>query len=209
VTVTSKAQELDARDRILQAASQLFYRDGILASGVDALTERANVAKATFYRHFPSKDDLVLAWLRGPEARWIDWVVPEVERRSESPLQTIVAFWDKLGDWLEQRDFIGCPYLNSLVEIRDPNAAARREIQSYVQEVEDNFSRMAQAAGLSDPAGLARRLRYLAMGMFMAIRLERSRAPIDTARISTIELLAQWLHTTPEKIENRVPDPRT
>jgi AcrR family transcriptional regulator len=199
--------EPDARARILQAASELFYREGISASGVDALIDRAKVAKATFYRHFPSKDDLVLAWLRGADARWIDWVIPEVERRADSALQRLVEFWDVLGDWLEQRGFIGCPFLNTLAEIRDPSTPAWQEVESYVYEVEDHFHRAAAAAGLTDPAEFARRMRYISMGMFMAASLERSRAPIETARVSSIGLLAIWLDSTPQEVEARIARP--
>jgi AcrR family transcriptional regulator len=197
-------REPDARDRILQAASELFYRDGILTSGVDRLIALANVAKATFYRHFPSKNDLVLAWLQGQDARWIDLVVPELEGRAETPLQRLVGFWDVLGDWLEQHDFQGCPFLNPVVEIRDPDASARREVDSYVGEVEDYFHRTAEAAGSTDPAEVARQLRDIAMGLFMAIRVERSRAPIERARSSAIGLLALSLGTTPREVERRV-----
>jgi AcrR family transcriptional regulator len=205
----SNEQELDARDRILRAASELFYRDGISASGVDTLIDRAKVAKATFYRHFPSKDDLILAWLRGPDARWIDWVVPELERRAESPLQRIVEFWDVLADWLEHNDFVGCPFLNTLVEIRDPNTPARREVESFVREVEDYLRGTAAAAGLEDPAELGRRLRYIAMASFVGTRLERSRAPIETARALAIELLAVRLDSTPQGVEARVARSKT
>ena len=200
----SREQEPDARDRILRAAADLFYRDGILATGVDGLIERANVAKATFYRHFPSKEHLVLAWLRGPDARWIEWVVPELERRAESPLRRLVLFWDVLGDWLEEHGFVGCPFLNSLVEIRDPDAPARREIESYVGEVEDYFRRTAAAARLPKPEELGRRLRYIAMGLFMAVRVERSRAPVETARAAAIDVLAIWMEVTPQEVKTRV-----
>jgi AcrR family transcriptional regulator len=203
----SNGQELDARDRILRAASELFYRDGILATGVDTLIDQANVAKATFYRHFPSKDALVLAWLRGQDARWIDSVVPELERRAQAPLERLVGFWDVLGDWLEQRDFVGCPFLNTLVEIRDPEATARREVESYMGEVEDFLCRTAEAARLTDPAEFARRMRYITMGLFMGVRIERSRAPIETGRASAVALLAIWLETTPEEVEKRAAPP--
>jgi AcrR family transcriptional regulator len=203
----TKQGEPEARDRILRAASELFYRDGIWASGVDALIERANVAKATFYRHFPSKDDLILAWLRGPDARWMDWVIPETQRRAKEPLQQLVVFWDVLGDWLEEHEFIGCPFLNALVEIRDPNTPARREVESVVQEVEDSFRRTAELAKLPNAAEFGRRMRYIAMGLFMATRVERSRAPVGTARESAIGLLALWLETTPQEIERRVSNP--
>lgn len=200
----SNELELDARDRILRAASELFYRNGILATGVDALIDRANVAKATFYRHFPSKDHLVISWLRGPDARWIDWVVPELERRTDSPLRRLVEFWDVLGDWLEDHGYLGCPFLNTLAEIRDPEAAARREVESFVAEVEGYFAATAEEAGLENPAELARRMRYISMGLFMAVQLERSRAAVETARAAAISLLANWLGTTPEEIQRRV-----
>ena len=116
-------------------------------------------------------------------------------------------FWDVLGDWLEQRDFVGCPFVNTLVEVRDPNAAARREVETYVREVEDGFSRTAEAAGLPNPAELARRLSHISMGLFIAIRLERSRAAVETARASAVGLLALWLETTPEEIERRFAAP--
>jgi len=204
--VASKGQELQARERLLRAASELFYRDGISATGVDALTERANVAKATFYRHFPSKDDLVLAWLREPDARWLDLVIAELERSVESPLGRLLAFWDVLGNWLEERGFIGCPFINSLLEIRDENAPVRGEIESYVHEVEGYFARTAAAAGFEDPEELGRRLRYVALGVFIGTRLELSRRPIETARALTVDHLAVWLGTTPADVEQRNAD---
>ena len=207
--MVAREQELDARERILAAAAELFYRDGILATGVDALIERANVAKATFYRHFPSKDLLVLAWLRGSEARWNDWVVPEVERRTGSPLERLIVFWDVLGDWIEEHDFVGCAFLNALAEIRDAHAPARREIEAFVHEVEAYLAGTAEAAGLPNSSELARRLRFVAMGLFMAVRVESSRTAIETARASAIGLLALWLGTTPQEVEERVAGTRT
>jgi AcrR family transcriptional regulator len=200
--------EPDARERIVRAASELFYRDGISASGVDALIGRANVAKATFYRHFPSKEDLIIAWLRGPNARWSDQVIPEVERRRVDPVGRLVVFWDVLGDWLEEHDFGGCPFINTLVEIRDPKSPARREVDTFVHEVEAYFARTAADAGLPEPAELARRLRFVAMGLFVTVRLEPSRAAVDTARRAAVDLLATWLEATPQEIETRVAERR-
>jgi AcrR family transcriptional regulator len=200
----STPNESDARLRILKAASELIYEQGIAASGVDALTVRANVAKATFYRHFASKDDLVLEWLRSPYARWGDSVFPELEARASSPLARLVTFWDVVGEWIEQRDFVGCPFINTLVEVRDPDHPARKEVWAYVDEVETYLARTAREAGVPTPEEFARQMRYVAMGFFTAVRLERSRAPIETARLATIGLLAIRLGTTPQDIAERV-----
>jgi AcrR family transcriptional regulator len=202
--MASDTQELEARERIVKAASELFYAQGISTTGVDALIDRANVAKATFYRHFASKDDLVLAWLRSPYARWIDDVVPELERRVSSPLARLVLFWDVIGDWVEGHASIGCPYINTLAEARETSDPAHDEVRSFVHEVEGFFAGTAAAAGIPEPADLGRRLRFIAMGFFISVSLERSREPAETARVSTIDLLAVALGTTPADIEERV-----
>lgn len=202
--MASDATGSDARDRIVKAASELFYEQGISATGVDALIDRGNVAKATFYRHFASKDDLVLAWLRSPYARWIDDVVPELERSVFSPLTRLIRFWDLIGDWIEGHAFIGCPYINTLAEARETSDPAHEEVRSFVEELEGYFAATAAAAGIPEPAELGRRLRFVAMGFFVSVSLERSREPAETARLATIDLLAVALATTPDDIAQRV-----
>jgi AcrR family transcriptional regulator len=192
------------RDRILRAASELFAGEGIRVTGVDALIERAGVAKATFYRHFPSKDELVTAWLRGEEARWIDWVIEQQERSAAPPLRRLVEFWALLGDWMERHDFPGCPFLNTLAEIRDRDHPARREVRSYVGEVEGYLARTATEAGVPEPKDFASRLRFLAMGTCVAFANEGTRAPAATARDATIDLLATRLGTTRQRVEELI-----
>ena len=193
-----------ARDRILNTASELFTRDGIRVTGVDALIEQAGVAKATFYRHFPSKDALVMAWLLSRDARWIDWVKERQERPTAPPIRRLVDFWDLLGDWMEDHDFTGCPFLNTLTEIRDRDHPARREISSYVGEVEDYLARTATEAGVPEPEEFATRLRALAMGSCVAFANEGTRDPVATARAATVDLLASQLGTTRQQIEGMI-----
>jgi AcrR family transcriptional regulator len=181
-----------ARQRILTAAAMLFLPNGFTASGVDAVIERAKVAKATFYRQFPSKDDLVVAWLQSPDARWLDDVAAELVARDLEPLRALVEFWDALADWCERHAFSGCPYLNSLVEIGETDHPAREQVASFVREVERFFEQMARAGGLSTPLDWALRQRTLAMGSLIAIKLERSRAPMERARAMTADLLVTW-----------------
>jgi AcrR family transcriptional regulator len=191
-----------ARDRILRSAAALFAGGRIRVTGVDALIERADVAKATFYRHFPSKDDVVAAWLRSPEARWLDMVVAELER--SSPLGRLVGFWSAMGDWAEDQRFQGCPFLNTLGEIRDEEHPAYPEVSSYILEVEAYLSRNALEAGIEDAASMGRELRILAMGTWLAIVFEASTAPAVIARTMAVELLAAGLGTTPDDVERRV-----
>jgi AcrR family transcriptional regulator len=187
----------------MQSAAELFPGGRIRVTGVDALIAHADVAKATFYRHFPSKDDLVAAWLRSPDARWLDVVVAELDRRGYTPLGRLVGFWEVLGEWAEGEQFRGCPFLNTLVEIRDPDHPAYPEIGSYIDEVEAYLSRTALEAGIHDAPTMGRQLRFLAMGTWLAIVFEASIRPVVTARDMAMVLLAARLETTSEDVERR------
>jgi AcrR family transcriptional regulator len=196
----SDGQE-SARRRILAAASDLFLADGILGSGVDRLIERAGVAKATFYRHFPSKDDLIVAWLRGSDAHWCEWVFARLDREGISPIERLLSIWAAIDEWERPRGYPGCPYLNTLVEIRDRDHPAHPVVASCIAEVEEFFTRNAAEAGVPEPGEMGMQLRTLAMGTFTAMRFERSSEPARRARAAALALLADARGTTSEALE--------
>ena len=191
-----------ARDRILLSAASLFAGGRIRVTGVDSLIARADVAKATFYRHFPSKDDVVAAWLHTPEARWLDVVAGELE--GTPPLVRLVDFWGAMGRWAEADGYHGCPFLNTLGEIRDPDHPASPLVSTYIGEVEAYLSSAALEAGIHDAASMGRQLRFLTMGMWMAIVFEASISPAETARTMAVALLAARLGTTADDVERLV-----
>ena len=117
-TGTAQDRKPTARERILDTAYDLFSRRGIRAVGVDEVVERAGVAKATLYRHFPSKDDLVLAYLQLREQRWtFDWVEAEAQRRGATPEDQLLAIFDAFDEWFHQADFEACSFINVLLEM--------------------------------------------------------------------------------------------
>lgn len=98
-----------ARERLLEVAYELFATRGVRAVGIDELISRAGVAKATFYRHFPSKNDLVLAFLERREQRWTkDWIEAEARRRGSTPEESLLAIFDLFNEWFHRDDFEGC-----------------------------------------------------------------------------------------------------
>jgi AcrR family transcriptional regulator len=196
-----------ARDRIVTAASDLFFRRGIRATGVDTLIEQADVAKSTFYRHFRSKDDLIVAWLRSADARWIDVVTAELDRGDMPPARALAEFWDRLGDWAAANGYLGCPYLKALAEIEERSHPALLEVAAFVGEVDDYFTRTAAAAGFQRPEEVGIRLRLLTMGALTAIVLERSREPMVRARDVAVELLAAWKGITRSQMEALIATP--
>jgi len=196
--------DASARDRILHSAAVLFPGARIRVTGVDALIEGAGVAKATFYRHFPSKDDVVAAWLEGTQARWLDAVVATLEEKETTPLGRLVGFWEVMGAWAEGEAFRGCPYLNTLGEIRDREHPAFPAIRSFISEVQAYFTKTATEAGVPGADELGRELLSLAMGTWTAMVFEASTRPASTARAVAVTLVATRLGTSPEEIEHRV-----
>src|SRR3954454_23026216 len=108
-----------ARDRILDTAYDLFSTRGIRDVGVDEVISRSGVAKATLYRHFPSKDDLVLAFLERRERLWTeDMVEAEARRRGATPEQRLLAIFDVFDDWFSRpEEFDACSFINVLLEM--------------------------------------------------------------------------------------------
>ena len=152
------------RDRIIDAASRLFGTMGVRAAGVDSIIGSAGVAKATFYRHFPSKADLIVAWLEDPRTRWFDKVRGRAEALAESSIDLVPAFFRALADWLVAGDFRGCPYLNTAVELGDRNHPAAGPIRSYLREIEGYLGEIAAAAGCREPQRVGSELQVLAAG---------------------------------------------
>ncbi|MGV0952761.1 MAG: TetR/AcrR family transcriptional regulator [Fluviibacter sp.] len=106
-----------ARDRILLTAHDLFYRDGIRATGIDRIIKEAGVTKVTFYRHYPSKNELILAYLEYRHGYWMAWFEAAVQRHAENPSRTPVSLIvSVLREWFESQAFRGCAFINTTAE---------------------------------------------------------------------------------------------
>jgi AcrR family transcriptional regulator len=186
-----------ARERIMEAAARHFHDQGVVASGVDALIATAGVAKATFYRHFPSKDDLVVAWLRDPRTRWIDSVSAEATAQASSDMEVIPRFYESVAAWLESDGFRGCPYLNTAMEIGSQDHPACRVILEYLQEVEDWFRRRLDALGYDETAEKAAQLQALTAGSLALAVARRSSETAQAAGRAAAMLLQTWPRRAP------------
>ncbi len=109
-----------ARDRLLHTAHALFYRDGIRATGIDRVIAESGVTKVTFYRHFPSKNDLVCAYLEYRHTRWIDWFAAALVCHGgehNDAARRLAALPLALAEWLGRGDYRGCAFINSVSEL--------------------------------------------------------------------------------------------
>jgi AcrR family transcriptional regulator len=159
----------DARERILDTAYELFSQRGVRGVGIDEVIERAGVAKATLYRHFASKDELVLAFLERREQRWTrEWVEAEARRRGTSPEEQLLAIFDLFDGWFQRADFEGCSFINTLLEIGDRDHALWQASATHLQNIRSLVRGLAEEAGLRDADGFAHSWHILMKGAIVA-----------------------------------------
>jgi AcrR family transcriptional regulator len=119
---TSGPAKNSARDRILLAAHDLYYGDGVRATGVDRVIAEAGVTKVTFYRHFPSKNELILAFLEYRHERWMAWFTDSLQRHARSGASDGVdAVVGAMGEWFRSDGFRGCAFINTVGELGAAN----------------------------------------------------------------------------------------
>lgn len=122
-----------ARERILLAAHELFYQEGIRATGIDRVIEKSDVAKATFYRHFPSKNDLIREFLKYRHQLWMAWFIDALNRHGGS----IKALTPALAEWFRDKSFRGCAFINSVGELGSTMPEIAEITQRHKQEMAD------------------------------------------------------------------------
>jgi AcrR family transcriptional regulator len=157
------------RERVRRAAYELFSREGIRAVGVDAVTARAGTAKMTLYRNFPSKDDLVLDFLRRREQLWThELLETESQRRGETPREQLLAIFDVFTEWFNRPDFEGCSFLTTLIEVNDKGHPVHQAAAGHLANIRSYIGRLAAEAGVRDVDAFARKWHILMKGSIMA-----------------------------------------
>jgi AcrR family transcriptional regulator len=158
----------DARERILATAYELFSRRAIRDVGIDEVIERAGVAKATLYRHFPSKDDLVIAFLERREERWtLAWVEAEARRRGDTPEDQLLAIFELFDEWFHRDDFEACSFVNVLLEMGPAHPVGQASVR-HLASIRSIVRRLAEEAALRDPDSFARSWHILMKGSIVS-----------------------------------------
>jgi len=159
----------DARERALRTAYRLFSRHGVQAVGIDRIIAEAGIAKATLYRHFRSKEELVVAALERRETLWTrDWLEQEIRRRARKPETRLLAIFDAFDDWFRRDDYESCLFINTLLETHDRASPIGSASVAHLANVRDVARELADEAGIPDPDGLARQWQLLMAGAITA-----------------------------------------
>jgi AcrR family transcriptional regulator len=166
--VHAAGRTLDVRERILQTASELFYRRGVRAVGVDLVVEQAGVAKTSLYRHFRTKDELVAAFLaREDDDFWATWD-RVAERERDDAARELEGHLDWIGERIGRPHYRGCPQLNVAAEFPDRDHPARQVAAAHKRELRRRLEDIAARLGVQDPEELGGQLSLLINGAFVS-----------------------------------------
>ncbi len=184
---TSTARRPSARERLLDAADELFYEEGIHIVGIDRVIEKAGVAKASLYSTFGSKDELVRAYLNRRydqrRARITEWLT-----RFDTPRDKLLGVFDALGDSIAQPGYHGCAFANATAE-SSRGSVAEQVTQEFRGWIRTLFTGLAADAGVADPATLGAQLHLLYDGVNWAARIDRDQDAAARARAAAAVLL--------------------
>lgn len=158
----------DARERVLAAAYDLFRLQGTTNVGIDAIVARSGVAKMSLYRHFPSKKDLIDAFLDRRESLWtVAWLKSEVCRSAAAPDERLLAIFDLFDDWFRSEGFDGCSFINVLLEY-PAGHHSRASAAGHLAEIRGFLRELARSAGIADPKTFADTWHILMKGSIVA-----------------------------------------
>lgn len=183
------ATRTPAAERIFESASEMFYREGIRAVGVDAIAAEAGVTKKTLYEKFGSKDELVAAYLRGRDEHWREWLTGIVEKRSDSAKERLLSTFDALGEWIERGNTRGCGFVNATVELRESDHPARAVVMEQKRWLHNYLAELASEAGAEEPEGLAGQLLILHEGVNVTSSLGICTNATQKARLAAATLI--------------------
>jgi AcrR family transcriptional regulator len=179
MTVNGIAERKESpRQRILDTAYQLISRRGVRDVGVEEVIAKAGIAKATLYRHFPSKTDLVLAVLEQREQVWtLGLIEAEARRRGDTPEEQLLAVFDVFDDWFRSDGFDTCTFVNVLLEMRSTHVLGEASIR-HLTNIRTMIAQLATEAGLREPDDFARSWHILMKGSIVSA----AEGDLDAAR---------------------------
>ena len=175
-----------ARERLLEAANELFYDEGVHTVGIDRVIERAGVAKASLYNTFGSKDELVRAYLEGRHARVAARITRYLERYSD-PRERLLGVFEAQGELFADPGFRGCAFVSASAE--SPGEAVSRAADDYRGWVRGLLTGLAREAGAPDPEKLGRQLHMIYDGASLSARMDRDPSSSVAARAAAETLL--------------------
>src|SRR5215813_7141520 len=181
----------EARLRILETADRLFYREGIRAVGIDRVIAEADVAKATLYAHFPSKDDLIVAVLHHREESVLTFFRTAMERHGRRTKDRLSAFFAALKEWFQSPDFRGCAFQNAAIELADPTHPGSEFVRGHKLRFSEFLRGLVEEAVGKSAAKVAPAVALLVEGAIVTAVIQGKPDAADLARDAALKLVAE------------------
>ncbi|UWQ92589.1 TetR family transcriptional regulator [Rhodobacteraceae bacterium M382] len=156
------------REELVSKALTVFYQNGFHATGMDRLVAETGISKTSMYKHFRTKDELILAALRLRDERFRNWFMRRVEELAVAPRDRLLAVFDVLGEWINLDEFKGCMFIKASAEFQDRSHPIHVQSTEHKRLVYDYLSGIAAQAGARDPEQLACQLMILKEGAIVS-----------------------------------------
>lgn len=177
------------RDELVRKALGAFYSTGFHATGMDRLVAETGISKTSMYKHFRTKEELILAVLRLRDEQFRNWLYRRMEELADTPREQLIAMFDALGEWFDEPGYKGCMFIKASSEYQDAGHPIHRQSADHKRLLESHVTELAARAGLPDPAGLARQLLLLKEGAIVTAHLGHTDDPARDARAAAVRLL--------------------
>lgn len=170
------------RDELVQKALSVFYLNGFHATGMDMLVKETGISKTSMYKHFKTKEDLILASLRLRDELFRNMVQRRQEELSETPKGQVLALFDVLGEWFNSPEFHGCMFIKASSEFQEPNHPIRRQSAEHKLLLAEHIEKLLVLAGYDNADTLTRQLMVLKEGAIIAAHVSQSKTAAQDAK---------------------------
>jgi AcrR family transcriptional regulator len=188
------------RDEIIRTAHELFYQQGFHAVGIDQIIKKVGVTKSTFYNHFESKDDLVLAVLKWRDGLWPKKLRANLQRiAGDLPRDQLLALFDVLDEVFGAQGFNGCLFIRAASEYPLAHDPIHVIVQSHVQTLELAIREMAGYAGANDPETLAKEIMHLVAGAYVLSQMDEGNRAPDIGKKMAVRLVNEHIPAKPPR----------
>ena len=181
----------ETRQRILETADRLFYRDGFRGVGIDRIIAEAGVAKMSLYNHFPSKDDLILEVLKYREGCVLAFFESAMIRHEKRTKDRLAAFFGALKDWFESPGFRGCVFQNAAVELADPRHPATVFVRDHKKRFHDFITTLVPESLGKNAVRIGAEIDMMVEGAILVAVIQGTSAAADIARDASLRLVAE------------------
>ncbi|MES0827753.1 TetR/AcrR family transcriptional regulator [Ruegeria sp. SCP11] len=177
------------RDELVRKALQVFYRDGFHATGMDKLVVETGVSKTSMYKHFRTKEDLILAALQLRDESFREDFLRRIGEMSDSPAGQLLASFDVLGEWFQEEEYRGCMFIKAGAEFQERDHPIHKQSAEHKRIMLDHFTDLARQAGVREPEHLACQILLLQEGAIVTAVFLKSCDPARDAKAAAQVLL--------------------